>query len=72
MYANKVIFFAITIFAAIVISPLVGGAALVIGALVGMQGPPLVVLFGSATTATFVAILALASLAANLFFKNSC
>jgi hypothetical protein len=71
MHVNKVIFFVITIFAAIVIAPLVGGAAAVIGALAGMQGPPLVVLFGSATTASFAAILALASLAANLFFKNS-
>jgi hypothetical protein len=70
VYANKIAFFIITALTAITISPLVGGAAAVIGALAGMQGPSLVVLFGSASTAAFAAILALAGLAAGLFFDR--
>ncbi|MDQ2879714.1 MAG: hypothetical protein M3Y48_00185 [Actinomycetota bacterium] len=67
MRTNKIVFFAITALTAIVISPLVGGGVAVIGALAGVAGTSLVVLFGSAATATFAAILALANLAANLF-----
>lgn len=67
MRANKIFFFVITALTAIVISPLVGGGVAVIGALAGMEGASLVVLFGSATAATFAAILALAS----LFFSSS-
>lgn len=67
MRTNKIVFFAITALTAIVISPLVGGGTAVIGALAGAEGTSLIVLFGSAATATFAAILALANLAADLF-----
>ena len=65
---DKVIFFALVAFAAIMIPPIVGLGAAAIGHLVGMDGPALVTLVGSAVTATFGGVIALANLLAKLLF----
>ncbi len=65
---DKIIFFVMVVFAAITISPTVGIATAAIGHMVGLTGAALLVLVGSAATAAFGAILALATLLASLLF----
>lgn len=67
---NKIVFFVVATLVAFVLPPIVGAAAAVIGSLAGMNGAALIVLFGSAAAATFGAVLALAGLAADLFFNG--
>lgn len=64
---DKTTFFTIAVLASLVIPPIVGGMAIAVGHLVGMNKERLLVLFGTAVAATFGAIIALATLAASLF-----
>ena len=68
---DKVFFFLFTALVAVTVSPIVGGLAVLVGYLAGMQGDELVVLFGSAVAGVFASVLALAGLAAGLFFTGS-
>lgn len=67
---TKLFFFLLIALAAIVVSPLVGGMAVAVGALAGMDSASLLILFGSATGGVFAALMALAALAASLFFST--
>lgn len=66
----KVIFFVFTLFAAVVLAGLVAGGAAAVGHLAGMHGAGLVTLAGGAFVATFGAVLAVANIAAGLFFST--
>lgn len=67
---TKLFIFLLIALAAIVVSPLVGGMAVAVGALAGMDPAGLLILFGSATGGVFAALMALAALAASLFFST--
>ena len=66
---DRIFFFFISALAALTISPIVAGIAVLVGNLAGMSDSALVVLFGSTTAGIFVALMILASLAASLFFS---
>ena len=67
---EKLIFFSFVVLAAITIPAITAGAALLVGQLVGMADDGLLLLVGSAATATFTGVLALAALAAMLMFSK--
>jgi hypothetical protein len=68
---DKVLFLLFTLLAAITVAPIAGGLAVGVGYLAGMRDDTLVILFGSATGGMFSAIMALAGLAASLFFGRA-
>jgi len=66
---DKLVFFLFFTIAGITVSPIIGGLAAVVGHAIGMANGQLLVLFGSTTAGVFAAVMALAALAARLFFK---
>jgi len=68
---DKVFFFLFTALAGITISPIAGAFSVLIGQLAGMTGNELVVIFGSTAIGVFASLMALAGLAAGLFFTGS-
>jgi hypothetical protein len=66
---NKIIFFVMAITIAILLSAIAAAGALGICYLAGLSGPALVAACGTTAAAVFGGVLALASLAAKLFFS---
>lgn len=67
---HKMVFLGFIVLSAITLPAVVGGAALLLGRLIGMGNEAILLLIGSAVVATFTGVLALAGLAAALLFPK--
>ena len=66
---NKIMFLAVATVAALLFAPIAGAISAAVCYLAGMGKAGIVVVFGTAAVATFGAVMTLAGLAANLFFR---